>query len=151
MHPISPKASLAISGKDRICFRIRTTGAAPGSCCASKKTFTGRGSPLSSREIKMDVFHVMKANSTDANKPPSQPALLNTKGNPNSPTPCVKEITELRPKSLGNKMTDSQHKFILTIRMFAMLNTHWANVVPFDFGAFPGACSDCCCCCCSNF
>lgn len=91
IHPTLPKASRAISGKDRNGLRCRASGTEPGANfdmygeSAKSKEFLG--SPLSALPIKIELFHVTKPNRKRITEPPSHPALIKTNGKPSSPTP----------------------------------------------------------------
>ena len=94
MHPESPKACLAISGNDLIGLRILAWGVEPGGSGVlngeSSKYDPGRGSPLSSRPIRIEVLQVMKPKDTRARVPPIQPELAFANGRPSNPTPWTR-------------------------------------------------------------
>jgi hypothetical protein len=90
-QPISPKASLAISGNELVGLCMRASGTEPG-CSGdfqgeSSKYAAGLGSPFNSLPIITDVFHVMNEKLSIANMPPTMPALANAYGRPSNPTP----------------------------------------------------------------
>mmetsp|Transcript_26802 Transcript_26802/g.62985 ORF Transcript_26802/g.62985 Transcript_26802/m.62985 type:complete len:96 (+) Transcript_26802:1219-1506(+) len=71
--PIFPNASLAISGKDRMGFRMRVIGIETEGYSASKSSMkrdNGRGSPLSSLPINMEVFQQRRAKLKTTKIPP---------------------------------------------------------------------------------
>lgn len=94
MEPVFPNDSLAMSGNDRSGLRDLASGTEPGMSGErngeSLNVCDCRGSPFSSRPIKMDVLHVMIPNDNNTNEPPNQPALLKTNGSPSNPTPYGK-------------------------------------------------------------
>ena len=102
--PVSPKASLAISGNELMLFRMRIAGSEPDerllvvSDGDPAKYDKGRGSPFSSLPIKIDVIRQIVAKVTIANTPPRKPEEANANGKQSIPTP---------------------------INMFDILKTHW--------------------------
>mmetsp|Transcript_18567 Transcript_18567/g.22741 ORF Transcript_18567/g.22741 Transcript_18567/m.22741 type:complete len:115 (+) Transcript_18567:940-1284(+) len=92
--PVWPNASLAMSGKELICLRILGS-AADFVCESSSNIQEGLGSPFSSRPRSIDVLHAVEENVRVTKMPPIHPALLNTNGNPNIPTP-IKMFAKLK-------------------------------------------------------